>query len=119
MEDKLFDYEALFGIDMALSKADRARFHTAASNHAMALMGVDLDSDGRPKKWLVENSWGDEVGDDGHWTLHDKWFDEHVYTIIVNRRHVPDETLKVFEQDPVVLPAWYPGTPPGGGGDHS
>lgn len=109
MEHQLFDYETLFGIDLTVSKADRTRFHVGASCHAMALMGVDLAKDGRPWKWLVENSWGDEKGNKGRWTLHDKWFDEHVYTIIVNKHHVPAEIMKCFEEDPIDLPAWYPG----------
>ena len=109
MEHHLFDFEALFGVDLSVSKADRARFHAGVSNHAMALMGVDLDSGGRPRKWLVENSWGDDKGDKGRWTLHDDWFDEHVYTIIVHKRHVPDSILARFGDDPTVLPAWYPG----------
>ena len=32
----------------------------------------------------------------GTWTLYDRWFEEHVYTIIVNRSHVPKSVLKVF-----------------------
>jgi bleomycin hydrolase len=109
MKHRLFDYETLFDIDLAISKADRTRFHAGASGHAMALMGVDLAADGRPRKWLVENSWGDEMGDKGCWTLHDDWFDEHVYTIIVHRRHVPASLLAHFDEDATVLPAWYPG----------
>ena len=108
MEHQLFDYETLFGIDLTVSKADRTRFHVGFSCHAMALMGVDLDQDGRPRKWLVENSWGDKKGNKGRWTLHDKWFDEQVYTIIVHKRHVPAGILKRFEEDPIELPAWYP-----------
>lgn len=109
MRHRLFDYETFFGIDLAMNKADRSRFHCGASNHAMALMGVDLDSDGAPRKWLVENSWGDDKGEKGCWTLHDDWFDEHVYTIIAHRRHVPADILARFDEPPVVLPAWYPG----------
>jgi bleomycin hydrolase len=109
MKHRLFDYEALFDIDLTLTKAERTRFHHGASGHAMALMGVDLDANGVPLKWLVENSWGDERGDKGLWTLHDDWFDEHVYTIIVHQRHVPSEVLARFEDEPTVLPAWYPG----------
>jgi bleomycin hydrolase len=111
MHDRLFDYESLFGLDLPLGKADRARFHAAASNHAMTLMGVDLDKDDKPKKWLVENSWGVEKGKDGWWTLHDSWFDEHVYTIIVHKRHVAEEILKHFDEEAAELPAWYPGAP--------
>lgn len=109
MKHRLYDYETLFEVDLTVSKADRTRFHSGASGHAMALMGVDLGPDGQPRKWLVENSWGDEKGDKGLWTLHDDWFDEHVYTIIVHRRHVPADILRHFEEEPVVLPAWYPG----------
>jgi bleomycin hydrolase len=109
MHDRLFDYESLFGIDLSISKADRARFHSHVSNHAMALMGVDLNEDGVPQKWLVENSWGKDKGSDGWWTIHDSWFDEHVYTIMVNRSHVPDEILRSFDQPAKELPAWYPG----------
>jgi bleomycin hydrolase len=109
MRHRLFDYEALFGIDLTLSKADRTRFHAGASGHAMALMGVDLGADGQPRKWLVENSWGDEKGDKGLWSLHDDWFDEHVYTIIAHRSHVPAAILELFEQEAITLPCWYPG----------
>jgi bleomycin hydrolase len=109
MKHRLFDYETLFGVDLSISKADRTRFHAGASGHAMALMGVDLDAEGRPRKWLVENSWGDEKGDKGCWTLYDDWFDEHVYTIIAHRSHVPADVLARFEEQATVLPAWYPG----------
>lgn len=109
MEHQLFDYETLFGIDLTLGKADRTRFHAGASCHAMALMGVDLTNDGKPLKWLVENSWGDAKGNKGCWTIHDRWFDEHVHTIIVHRRHVPAGIMQHFDEKPIELPAWYPG----------
>lgn len=81
----------------------------------MTLMGVDL-KEGEPRKWLVENSWGDEKGRKGQWTLYDDWFAEHVYNIIVNKTHVATETLAAFEKEAKVLPAWYLGAQgiPGG-----
>lgn len=108
MEHELFDYETLFDIEMPFSKSDRLRFNAGASDHAMVLTGVDL-KDGEPRKWLVENSWGDEKGNKGKWTLYDRWFDEHVYTVIVHKDHVPADVLSLFEQEAEVLPAWYPG----------
>lgn len=108
MQIDLFDYETLFDVNLDLSKAERSRFGSGASNHAMVLMGVDL-KDGAPNKWLVENSWGDSKGNKGQWTLYDDWFTEHVYTIIADRKHVPEATLAIFKQDTKVLPAWYPG----------
>lgn len=108
MQVDLFDYETLFGVELDLTKAERSHFGAGASNHAMVLMGVDL-KDGKPRKWLVENSWGDEKGRKGQWTLYDEWFTEHVYTIIVNKKHVTAGSLAIFEKEASVLPAWYPG----------
>ena len=108
MQHKLYDFESLFDIDLTLSKADRTRFHAGAANHAMVLMGVDL-SNKKPKKWLVENSWGETNGNKGTWTLYDSWFDEHVYNIIVHKRHVPSEIMERFKDTPRELPSWYPG----------
>lgn len=108
MADGLFDYDALFGIDTKMSKAERTRFLAGASNHAMVFMGVDL-RDGAPQKWLVENSWGSDKGNGGVWTMNNDWFNENVYVIIVNRTRVPAEILAAFDQDAKPLPAWYPG----------
>ncbi|MDA7615362.1 C1 family peptidase [Akkermansiaceae bacterium] len=108
MEVDLYDYETLFDVKLDLSKAERSRFGAGASNHAMVLTGVDL-KEGKPTKWLVENSWGSEKGNKGRWTLYDDWFTEHVYTIIVHRKHVPKKTLAIFDEGAKVLPAWYPG----------
>jgi bleomycin hydrolase len=109
MAPDLFDYGGLFGIDLTITKAERTRFHAGASSHAMALIGVDLAADGTPRKWLVENSWGEGKGRKGLWTLRDGWFAEHVYTVIAHQRHVPAEVLKSFGDEATVLPAWYPG----------
>jgi bleomycin hydrolase len=107
MANRLYDYDPLFGLDTKVGKADRLKLRAGASNHAMALMGVDI-RDGKPVKWLVENSWGKERGDQGTYTLHDDWFDEHVYNIIIHKRHVPADVLKVFEEEAIALPPWYP-----------
>ena len=35
----------------------------------MVLRGVDI-VEGKPRKWLVENSWGKDKGKQGTWTLY-------------------------------------------------
>ena len=57
--------------------------------HAMALTGVDLDDQGRPRRWKVENSWGDKVGDKGYFVMSDRWFDEYMFEVVIDRRHLP------------------------------
>lgn len=107
MAANIFDYATVYNVGMSLSKADQVMLRGGASNHAMVFVGVNV-ADGKPDKWLVENSWGDKKGEDGYWTLYDSYFDRHVYNVIVKRTYVPAEVLKIYEQDPVTLPPWYP-----------
>lgn len=100
---KLHDYEALYGIDMEMSKAERLRLRESGGTHAMTVVGVDL-VDGVPVRWRVENSWGDEVGRKGFFTMNDSWFDEYVYNVIVPRSRVSEEIAKACDQEPIVLP---------------
>ena len=90
-----------------LTKAQRWSYYEGGPNHAMVLMGVDLQ-DNKPVKWLVENSWGKEKGHEGYWSLYDNWFNEHLYMIVVKKSYVPKDILKLFEQKPIVLPRWHP-----------
>jgi bleomycin hydrolase len=108
LADDVYDYESIFGMDLSLSKADRIRFGLGASNHAMVFTGVDI-LNGEPRKWLVENSWGTEKGDQGCWTLYDSWFDENVYVVIVPKTFVSKEILAIFSEPAIELPPWYPG----------
>ena len=107
MAMNIFDYGALFGSDLNMSKKDRARYFESSSNHMMALIGVDT-ADGKPVKWLVENSWGDDDGDKGYFTMYDEWFDMYVYDVVVKKTYVPEKILKLFERKPEILPAWDP-----------
>lgn len=107
MADGLYDYESIFGIPIQLTKAQRALYRGSVRNHGMALVGVDLQA-GRPLKWRVENSWGSARGNSGYWTMYDNWFDLHVYNIVVHKKYLPEEILKITEQPAVVVPPWDP-----------
>lgn len=107
MAPGLYDYDSIYGIDMAMSKAERALFRQGTRNHGMVLVGVDL-RDGKPVKWRVENSWGPDRGKGGYWAMYDNWFDLHVYNIIVRKEYVPKEVLKILKQKPIQLPPWDP-----------
>ncbi len=103
-----YDYGSLLGTTFPMDKADRIRTFASASSHAMTLMAVDLDANGKPKKWMVENSWGPSSGYQGHLIMTDDWFNEYMFRLVVERRFVPAATLKLLEQKPTVLPAWDP-----------
>jgi bleomycin hydrolase len=103
----LYDYAAVYDHEVALDKAARLIYHDSAMTHAMLFTGVDV-VDGVPRRWRVENSWGDEKGIKGFWTMNDSWFDEYVLEIAAPRRLIPDELAAHLDDDPIVLPAWDP-----------
>ena len=107
MARNLYDYESVYGLELDLTKAERLSFRDGSINHGMAFIGVDL-RDGKPVKWLVENSWGSDRGSGGLWTMYDDWFDDNVYKIIVHRDYVPQEILDILDQPTEKLPVWDP-----------
>ena len=101
-----YDYESLLGVKFTMDKKQRILTHASGSSHAMTLVGVNLE-DGVPDRWLVENSWGD-TGYKGHIIMTDDWFNEYMFRLVVERKYVPEDVLKMLEQTPVQLPAWDP-----------
>ena len=108
MDPAIFDYELVYGTRFDLDKAGRLDYGQSRMTHAMVLTGVDLDDDGKPMKWRVENSWGTDLGDDGYMLMTDAWFDEFVYELTVSQAYLSPELLAVLETEPVVLPPWDP-----------
>lgn len=102
-----YDYASLLGIDFGMDKADRIRTYGSASSHAMTLVAVDLDKNDKPVKWMVENSWG-KGPNDGHLIMTDRWFDEYMFRLVVNKKYAPKKVLDVLKQKPTLLPAWDP-----------
>jgi bleomycin hydrolase len=102
-----FDYASLMGTSFNMDKRQRILTHASGSSHAMTLVAVDLDKNGKPKKWLVENSWGPGAND-GHLIMTDKWFDEYMFRLVVNKKYITSKVKNVLKQKPTLLPAWDP-----------
>lgn len=103
-----FDYDSLLGTTFGMDKKQRIQTFASGSSHAMTLMAVDLDKDGKPKKWMVENSWGAEAGYKGHLIMTDEWFNEYMFRLVVEKKYVSDKVLDILKQKPIRLPAWDP-----------
>ena len=104
----LFDKGSLFNTSFGMNKAERLEYGHSLMTHAMVFQGVNLDEDGRPNRWRVENSWGKEPGKDGYYVMTDAWFDEYLYQVVVNRKYLPEEVLKAFAEKPILLEPWDP-----------
>ncbi|GAA3753621.1 C1 family peptidase [Microbacterium kribbense] len=104
----LFDYAGVYGVDLATTKEQRVRYGESAMTHAMLFTGVDLDADGAPRRWRVENSWGTDKADKGFYTMDDSWFDEYMFEVVVRKDRLPAELRTALEAEPLVLDAWDP-----------
>lgn len=111
MEDlQAYDFSVVFGTDIqvTMSKGDRLLYNESAMTHAMVFTGVDTDENEEVTKFRVENSWGDDKGDKGYLVMTAQWFKEFGFEVVVDKKFVPQDILNVFNQDPIVLPAWDP-----------
>lgn len=98
-----FDYASLFDTSFNMSKADRISTFESGSTHAMTLTAVDLDANGKPLKWKVENSWGESNGAKGYLIMTNDWFNEYMFRLVVDKKVVPERIVRMAEQKPMML----------------
>ena len=103
-----YDYGNLFGTTFGMNKKQRIQSFDSGSTHAMTLMAVDVDENGKSKKWMVENSWGPTHGHQGHLIMTDEWFNEYMFRLVVNKKYCSQRILDLLQQKPIRLPAWDP-----------
>ncbi|SEF66906.1 aminopeptidase C. Cysteine peptidase. MEROPS family C01B [Eubacterium ruminantium] len=112
-KDGVFDrdslrIEDLFNVKYKFTKGDRLMYGDSAMNHAMVLLGVNINNEGKADRWRIENSWGKDAGLDGYYVASDSWFDEFVYQVVVDRKYLDEETLKLLDQPLIELEPWDP-----------
>ena len=104
-----YDYESLFRTTLPMDKKQRIQTYSSLSSHAMTLIAVDIDpTSGKTKKWMVENSWGASSGYQGNMIMTDEWFNEYMFRLVVEKKYVPADIMKMLEQKPIMLPSWDP-----------
>lgn len=106
LDSELYAYDLALTPVGSFSKADRFRYGYSNATHAMNLTGVRLDEQGKPAYWKVENSWGEDQGRKGTYSMSHQWFLDYVYEVIVDRKYVPEQWLKGLDKKPVLLPPW-------------
>ncbi len=108
LDQRLYDYDNLYDSPFTLDKEQRLLYHQTSMTHAMLFTGVDIVDD-KPRRWRVENSWGEKrTGEKGYLLMNDNWFNEHIFEVAVRSSYISDELKKAYEMKPIVLPPWDP-----------
>ena len=107
----LYDTEQLFDVKWTMDKAQRFDMGQSIPTHAMMIAGVDLVDD-KPVRWKIENSWGTEnggkpTGYKGYFIASDAWFDNYVYEVAIDRKRLPEDLQKLYDEgEAKVWPYW-------------
>lgn len=82
-----------------MNKKQRIQSFASGSSHAMTLMAVDLDKNGKPTKWMVENSWGPAAGYQGYLIMTDDWFNEYMFRLVVETKYASKKSSRGVETE--------------------
>lgn len=110
LDTNIYKRDELFDVDFSMTKAERLDSTESMMDHAMVITGVDLVDD-KPTKWKIENSWGEKPGFKGYFVMSDSWFDSFVYQAVINKKFLPDDMKKEFDdgaKNPIQLLPWDP-----------
>lgn len=94
-----YNFEGGMDIHFKQNKAGRLDYYESLMRHAMVLTGFDIDKQGKPIKWKVENSWGNKVGNQGYFVATDKWMDEYCYQIVVKKNFLIKKELSSLQKN--------------------
>lgn len=110
LDDQLTDDSKVFGHNHSFNKQDKITFHNLSANHAMLLVGINVDEKNKPEAWQVENSWGywdhETPGDDGFLYMSHSWFKQNVMQVVVHKNYLSRTIKKLLKQKPIVLNPW-------------
>ena len=106
--DKIYDFDGTLGIDFSMTKEERLNIRESATNHAMVITGVNLDENGVPNRWKIENSWSDQNGEKGYYVMNAGWFDKFVYQAVIEKSYLDEKQLEALQTEPMHFMPWDP-----------
>lgn len=111
MDHSITDRLKLFGYDSyGLDKEQRLNYKDSLMTHAMVITGANTcERQVSANYYEIENSWDKHGPMDGYYTLDDKWFDEFVYEVAINKHSLNHQEFDLLNEEvKCVLDPWDP-----------
>ena len=99
LDIRLYNYEDTLKMKR-LSKEEALNLYDISMHHIMSFTGVNLVGN-KPQRWKVEDSYGDKEKVNGYYVMNDNFFDEFVLSVVIDKRYLSENQLKLLDQTPI------------------
>lgn len=103
--DKQYDYENLFQIDLSLEKGEILDSRECYFGHTMVITGIELE-DNRIKRFKIKNSWGKSETNSGYWIATPSWMKKYLYQIVIKEDYMLKDEIELLKTKPIELNIW-------------
>lgn len=103
--DKQYDYENLFQIDLSLEKGEMLDLRECYFGHTMVITGIELE-DNRIKRFKIKNSWGKSETNSGYWIATPSWMKKYLYQIVIKEDYMLKDEIELLKTKPIELNIW-------------
>lgn len=103
--DTLERYGDIFDFDLTLNRNDILKTNAITGGHVMVITGVDI-VDGKPTKWKIENSWGEQFGKKGKYIATTEWMKLYIFKICIHKKYLTQKQLEILQQEPIKISKW-------------
>ena len=96
LDTRLYNFENMLKYKK-MSKEDGISVGDIKIHHWMTITGAQIENE-KPKRWKVEDSYGDKEKVNGYYIMNDNYFDEYVFTVIIHKNYLSQEQLEMYNQ---------------------
>lgn len=103
--DLMNRYSELFNIDLNMNNNEIIKTYGTMGEHSMVITGVSIINN-KVNKWKLENSWGDKEGANGYFIAEEKFLNNYLISVVINKKYLNYKELDLLETKPITVSKW-------------
>lgn len=89
-DDSSFDYKNTIGFTFDMSRKDYFQLKAGNASHSMLITGVNINKEGLPDRWKIENSYDIEGLHKGYFSCSDTWFEKYMVSVVIENQYLQE-----------------------------